>query len=62
MPSTLRNRCVADKALTHTYAAQEELLKDCMQMIPDTKRRLADAVSDLLVYMVSNWAGRKLSR
>ena len=53
---------MADEALTHTYTAQEELLKDCMQMIPDTKRRLADAVSDLLVYMVSNWAGRKLSR
>ena len=62
MPLTLRNRCVADEPLTRTYTAQEELLKDCMQMIPDTKRRLADAVSDLLVYMVSNWAGRKLSR
>ncbi|WFD04183.1 hypothetical protein MOBT1_002888 [Malassezia obtusa] len=30
---------------------QEEILKDCAQMIPDTRRRLNDGMSDLDSYM-----------
>lgn len=31
---------------------QEEILKDCTQMVPDTRRRLNDGTSDLDAYMV----------
>ncbi|KAI3617161.1 hypothetical protein CBS9595_003070 [Malassezia furfur] len=35
----------------HEVRKQEEILKDCAQMVPDTRRRLADGVSDLDAYM-----------
>lgn len=31
---------------------QEEILRDCQQMIPDTARRLKDATTELNTYMV----------
>lgn len=31
---------------------QEEILRDCQQMVPDTSRRLAAAISDLESCMV----------
>lgn len=40
---------VGNRTLSHL---QEEILKDCAQMVPDTRRRLADGVSDLDAYMV----------
>lgn len=34
---------------------QEEILRDCEQMIPDTTRRLKDATTELHTYMVRNF-------
>jgi len=32
---------------------QKEILRDCEQMIPDTRRRLANVVADLDTFIVS---------
>ncbi|WFC96382.1 hypothetical protein MBRA1_003039 [Malassezia brasiliensis] len=38
---------VAEHRESHEIRKQEEILKDCSQMVPDTRRRLADGISDL---------------
>ncbi|WFD37250.1 uncharacterized protein MJAP1_000192 [Malassezia japonica] len=42
---------IADNREAWEVRKQEEILKDCTQMVPDTKRRLSDAVVDLDAYL-----------
>ena len=41
--------------MTTCLTRQEEILRDCEQMIPDTTRRLKDATTELHTYMVRNF-------